>query len=94
MTVLISGEGSEISVNITYTTANSDPFFRPRKQVADDRDRIGAGFENLRSDSRVMPPIATRGFFVSFRKARKRSSPTTGSGFCFDLVAKIGPIAK
>src|SRR5581483_5120628 len=41
----------------------------------------------------VIPPMATIGFRVASRAARINSSPTTGSGFIFVLVAKMGPTA-
>ena len=44
--------------------------------------------------SPVMPPIATSGSRVSARAAFTPSSPTTGSGFSFEPVAKTGPIAR
>ena len=41
----------------------------------------------------VIPPIATSGLLVNWRAARRNSSPTTGSGFSFVPVGKIGPTA-
>ena len=43
--------------------------------------------------SSVIPPMATIGLSVSSRTRRIKSAPTTGSGFAFDEVAKIGPTA-
>src|SRR5690349_10402240 len=40
-----------------------------------------------------MPPMATKGFFVTLRACRTPSSPITGSGLAFDPVANTGPIA-
>lgn len=46
------------------------------------------------AESRVIPPMATSGFSVSFRSSATRSTPRTGSGFSFDCVAKTGPMAR
>src|SRR5579862_8584032 len=43
--------------------------------------------------ARVMPPIATNGRVVSGRRRRNSSRPTTGSGFSFVAVPKMGPRA-
>ena len=45
------------------------------------------------ADCTVMPPIATRGFRVIRLAARRNSIPTTGSGFAFVDVGKMGPTA-
>ena len=47
----------------------------------------------LAAFSRVIPPIATKGLFVSRRAAATPFSPITGSGFSFVFVANTGPMA-
>jgi hypothetical protein len=46
VTVVAGGRGNETR-STSRTRTNSDPFFGPRKEIADDGHRIGAGFEDL-----------------------------------------------
>src|SRR5262249_31156098 len=43
--------------------------------------------------SKVIPPMATIGFWVRRRTSRIISMPTTGSGLALEAVAKMGPMA-
>ena len=65
-----------------------------RKKVADDRHRIGSGFEHLTRVGAGDAADRHKRKAQSGRSRRNSSRPTVGSGFSFVTVPKIGPSAR
>ena len=63
---------------------------RQEEQILRDAKAV----ENAGAFSIVMPPMATRGFFVKARTSDTSASPTTGSGFSLVVVGNTGPMAR